>query len=225
MCVARWRRAVPAPARCGRACRRRRAAAPAAAPRAGAPARRRPLAARLGGAVALAAVAAALVLPAAGGAHVPRPDPPAAGVPVTLAAMARFSAGAGARLPVLGDYVTHLAYQQTLAVGRPYRLPAPDERVTVDHYRRTADGRVVRERREVARFTEQWLAAALAGAPAGSVAALLAAQGSLVAAGRAAPPSRPAGELALWIVLALALAVWTIDPLPAAGRRAASSGG
>ena len=184
-----------------------------------------PLAARLCVAAALASTAAALVLPAAGGAHVPRPDPPAAGVPVTLAAMAWFSAGAEPRLPVLVDHVTHLAYQQTLAVGRPYRLPAPDERVTVDHYRRTADGRVVREQREVARFTEQWLADALAGAPAGSVASLLAAQGSLVAARRGPPAPRSAGEVALWIALVLLLCVWTIDPLPASRRRAAASGG
>ena len=100
-------------------------------------------------------------------------DPPAAGEPVTLAAMARAPAGDG--LPALADYVTHVAYQQTLAVGRPYRLPAPGERVTVDHFRRTADGRVAREQREVVRFTEDWLAAVLADATDGSVASLRAA--------------------------------------------------
>ena len=198
----------------------RRSPAAAAGAGAAAPARRNPLAARWVGAVALAGAAAALVLPAGGAAHVPRPVPAAAAMPVTLAALARFSAGAEPRLPVLSDYVTHLAYQQTLAVGRPYRLPAPDERVTVNHYRRSPGGRVVREQREVARFTEKWLADALAGAPAGSVASLLAAQGGLVAARRAAPPPRAAGELALWIALTLLLCAWTLDPLPAAGRNA-----
>ena len=202
-----------------------RAAAPRS-PAAGAapPAHRVPPAARLCGAGALAATAAALLLPAAGGVHVPRPDPAAAGAPVTLAAMARFSAGAGPRLPVLADYVTHLAYQQTLAVGRPYRLPAPGERVTVDHYRRSADGRVAREEREVARFTEEWLAAAVADAPDGGVASLLAAQGRLVAARRGTPPRAP-GETALWIALALLLCAWLIDPPPGAGRRVASNRG
>ena len=193
---------------------------PAAAAGAAAAARRNPLAARWAGAVALAGAAAAVLLPAAGAAHVPRPVPAAAAMPVTLAALARFSAGAEPRLPVLSDYVTHLAYQQTLAVGRPYRLPAPDERVTVHHYRRSPGGRVLRAQREVARFTEEWLADALADAPAGSVASLLAAQGGLVAARRAAPPPRTAGELALWIALTLLLCVWTFDPLPAAGRNA-----
>ena len=183
-----------------------------------------PLAARLCAAAALAATAAALALPAAG-VHVARPDPASAGGPVTLAAMARFSPGPEPRLPVLADYVTHLAYQQTLAVGRPYRLPAPGERVTVDHYRRTAAGRVQREQHEVARFTEQWLAEALAGAPDASIASLLAAQGTLAAARRAPPAPPGAGAAALWIALALLLCLWTIDPIPALGRRAAGHRG
>ena len=191
---------------------------------AGLPPYRVPLAARLCGGAALAATVAALLLPAAG-AHVPRPDPAAAGGPVTLAAMARFSPGAEPHLPVLADYVTHLAYQQTLAVGRPYRLPEPGERVTVDHYRRTADGRVAREQREVARFTEEWLAAALADAPDGSVASLLAAQGRLVAARRGPPPPRATGETALWIAVAVLLCAWLIDPLPGIGRRPAPNRG
>ena len=182
-----------------------------------------PRAARLCGAATLAAAGAALVVPAGDRVHVPRPDPPAAGEPVTLAAMARLPAGDG--LPVLADYVTHVAYQQTLAVGRPYRLPAPGERVTVDHYRRTADGRVAREQREVVRFTEDWLAAAVADAPDGSVASLLAAQGRLLAARRGPPAPFAAGAMAPWIVVALLLCVWAIDPLPGTGRRAASNRG
>ncbi len=183
-------------------------------------AHRSPLPARLAGAAALAAVAVALVLPGGVNAHVARPDARAADGPVTLAAMASFSAGAEPGLPVLSDYATHLAYQQTLAVGRPYRLPAPDEPVTVNHYRRTADGRVVREQREVARFTDAWLAAALADASDGSIAALLAAQGGLVAARRGPPAPRAAGEVALWLAVTLLLCVWTIDPLAPAGRAA-----
>ena len=195
---------VPAPA-AGRSPSRSAAAA--------APARRGPPAARLAGAAALAAAAVALVLPGGAGAHVARPAPPGVDGPVTLAAMASFGAAAEPGLPVLSDYATHLAYQQTLAVGRPYRLPAPDEAVTVDHYRRTADGRVAREQREVARFTDAWLAAALTDASDGSVAALLAAQGGLVAARRGPPAPRAAGEVALWLALTLLLCLWTVDPL------------
>ena len=172
---------------------------------------------RLAGAVALALAAAALALPVSGTAHVPRPDRPVAGAPVTLAALAQSGIATEPGLPALGDYVTHLAYQQTLAVGRPYRLPAPDESVTVDHYRRTADGRVVREQREVAFFGEQWLADALAGAPDGSVASVLVATG--LTAPRRGPPAPPAaGEGMLWFAIVLLLCVWTIDPLPD-GRR------
>ncbi|MDE0027143.1 MAG: hypothetical protein OXP69_22250, partial [Spirochaetaceae bacterium] len=179
-----------------------------------------PLAVRLTGAAALAAAAGALLLPAGGDAHVPRPDPAAARAPATLAELARFHPGAEPRLPVLADYVTHLAYQQTLAVGRPYRLPAPGERVTVDDYRRTADGRMAVQQREVARFTEAWLAGALADAAPGSVAALLAAQDGLVAA-RRAPSAPPAPRArALWAVVTLLLCAWIIGPVPVAGGRA-----
>jgi hypothetical protein len=177
------------------------------------PAGRAPLSARLGGAAVLAALAAALVLPFTTGAHVPRPGLAAARAPVTLSALAaQVGAGTASGLPGLGDYVTHLAYQQTLALGRPYRLPTPGERVTVDHYRRGEDGRVLREPREVARFTEQWLADALAEVPAGSVAALLAAQGSPTAVHRGPPPPRSAAEIVLWIAVAAALGLWIIDP-------------
>ncbi len=127
---------------------------------------------------------------------------------------------------MLADYVTHLAYQQTLPVGRPYRLPAPGERVTVDDYRRTPDGRVAVEQREVARFTEQWLAGALADAAPGSVAALLAAQGGLVAARHAPPAVPPPHARVLWTVLTVLLCAWLIGPLPAArGRGGGRAGG
>ena len=213
---ASWSAALAVCAVLAGALRRRTPPAPAGA---AAPPFRDPLAVRLAGAAALAAVAAALVLPAGGGAHVPRPDPAAVRAPATLADLARFHPGDEPRLPVLADYVTHLAYQQTLAVGRPYRLPAPGERVTVDHYRRTPDGRVAVEQREVARFTEEWLAGALADAAPGSVAALLAAQGGLVAAGRA-PPAPPAPRAhAPWAVVTLLLCGWIIGPAPAARGR------
>ena len=202
--------------------------------------RRTPPAARLVGAAALAAVTALLMLPPATP-HVPRPAPvpgagdapsaglvaslgrPALGAPISLAALMRFgpTAGDDAALPVLADYVTHLAYQQTLAVGRPYRLPAPDERVIVNDYRRTPDGRVLLDPREVARFTEEWLAAAISDAPDDSIASLLAAQGRLVTARRAPPAARTAGQVVLWIFLALLLCAWIVDPLPPSARQPA----
>ena len=60
----------------------------------------------------------------------------------------------GSRLPDMSDFVTHEAYQQTLAFGRPWRLPGRDERVYVRefimndhggvHRRGPADGQGVR---------------------------------------------------------------------------------
>ena len=196
------------------------------------------LAARLARSLLMVLIAVAILL--GGGRRVPRPDPPAEVLPVTLEAIsgagrlastpprwsedppvapgvpARFQRAAGTPLPALTDFVTHLAYQETLPFARPYRLPAPDERVVLADYRRAIDGRVVREERVVARFDEGWLREAVAAVPPVSIAAVLLAQDGLVAA-RYEPPQRSTGELVLWISLALSLAVWMLVPGRAGG--------
>lgn len=200
-----------------------------------------PLAVRVAASVVVVLTAVAMLL--GGGPRVPQPDPLPEDLPVTLEAIsgakgfvsaplkwpedppgtteapARSRAGADAPLPILTDYVTHLAYQETLPFARPYRLPVPGERVLVADYRRGTDGRVVREERAVARFDEQWLREAVADVPPVSIAAVLLAQRRLVAA-RYEPSQRSTDELALWISLTLTLAVWMLAP---EGRRARSA--
>ena len=130
----------------------------------------------------------------------------AANAGFTLAALPSLGAGGPAELPAISHYVAHAAYQETLQFGRPFALPAPDERVTVDRYRRGRDARVQHETVTVARFTDQWLQATLAAAPAASLPALLVAQGRPVAA-RRAPPAAPAGgEVTARVALTLLLA-------------------
>ena len=113
-------------------------------------------------------------------------------------------------LPVISHYVAHAAYQETLQFGRPFAVPAPDERVTVDQYRRGQDGRVVHEAVEVVRFSERWLQATLAAVPGVSLPALLVAQGGPVRARHGPPPPMARDEVTAWIVLTLLLAAAAI---------------
>ena len=111
-------------------------------------------------------------------------------------------------LPVLADYVAHVAYQEALPFGRSYALPAPDEQVTVTRYVRTAGGgRLLQEEEEVFRFSDEWLRATLAAAPPASVAALLIAQGRPVAAQVALPARAPPGVPLAWPAAMIALCV------------------
>ena len=111
-------------------------------------------------------------------------------------------------LPVLADYVAHVAYQEALPFGRSYALPAPDERVTVTRYVRTAGGgRLLPEEEEVLRFSDEWLRATLAAAPPASVAALLIAHGRPVAARVTLPERPPQGVHLTWAAAMIALGV------------------
>ncbi len=78
--------------------------------------------------------------------------------------------------PHLGDYVAHIAYQQSLAFQRPYRFPAPGERVYISAYAAAGAG-YVQSRRVALRFAESWLPRTLAAAPPGSVERMLVDQG------------------------------------------------
>ena len=168
------------------------------------------------------------------GHRVPRPRPTAAtaaAAGITFDSLRAVGLAAAGELPVLSDYVAHVAYQETLQFGRGYALPAPAERVTVTVYARAADGsgRVLQREEEVHRFTEQWLEAVAAAAPGNSVPALLLAYGQAVAAHAEAPPARRPG--AGWVLLgtvavggALVLAVSAGAARPARGRRRARRG-
>ena len=156
--------------------------------------------------LALCLLGIAMVLPAGRGELIPRPLPVAAGAGFRLAELSALDTGGGRALPALSHYAAHAAYQETLQYGRPFALPAPDERVTVDHYRRGGDGRVQHAAVEVARFSDDWLQALLAAAPPASVPALLAAQGRPVAVQYAPPPTPAPPAAAAWLALTLLLA-------------------
>jgi hypothetical protein len=97
-----------------------------------------------------------------------------------IAALADQSAAplpAAGYLPDLADYLTHRAFQEGLAFGRPYRLPSPGERLTLSYYLVNPDTReVVQTRRVVKRFQSGWLEESLARAAPGDVEGLLVAQ-------------------------------------------------
>jgi hypothetical protein len=108
--------------------------------------------------------------------QVPRLEP-ASGPGLSWEALAALPLSAGPQeLPNLADFVTHSAYQQSLAFQRPYRFPAPGERVYISAYAE-AGTRYLQSRRVALRFAESWLARTLASAPPGSVERLLVDQG------------------------------------------------
>ena len=187
-----WLRAAPRP-------RPRGGSAPAATP-----ARRR--LAGLGSSVVVCTAGGALLLAAAHGDPVPRPLALPASAGFTLAELPAVGPGAAGELPDISHYVAHAAYQETLQFGRPFAVPAPGERVTVDQYRRGQDGRVVHEAVEVVRFSDRWLQATLAAVPRVSLPALLVAQGGQVAARHGPPLPIARSEMTAWIVLTLLLA-------------------
>ena len=148
----------------------------------------------------------AVLLTAARGESIPRPHPVPGSVGLSLANLQTLGSDGATELPVLSHYVAHAAYQETLQFGRPYALPKPDERVSVDQYRRGQDARVLHETEQVAYFSEQWLRATLAAAPHTGVAALLLAQGRAVAARRESPVPFTARQTVVWMVAILLVA-------------------
>jgi hypothetical protein len=111
-------------------------------------------------------------------------------------------------LPDLADYVSHQAYQEGLAFGRPYTFPSLGERVVIPSFARGPDGQgVVRADRVVLRYPDAWLARTLDNAPEGSVARLLVDQAQAVPVHlrNAGVPALGAPALALCLCVALAL--------------------
>jgi hypothetical protein len=81
-------------------------------------------------------------------------------------------------LPGFAALVTHAAFQETLAFGRPWKAPKPDERVTVREYASNgASGTLVARLRTVKVFDSSWLRSISGRAAPGSLESLLIAQG------------------------------------------------
>jgi hypothetical protein len=117
--------------------------------------------------------------------------------------------------PHLGDYLAHTAYQQSLAFRRPYRLPAPGERVYISTYLPAGKG-YAQSHRVVRRFDERWLPRTLAAARPGSVERMLVDQGRAAAVRRVGEPQL-LQELAPW-PRAMAVALFLLACLTAAVR-------
>ena len=85
-------------------------------------------------------------------------------------------------MPDLSDLVTHAAFQETMAFGRPWRLPSPDERVYVREFSSSPSTGIIDSRlRCVKVFDETWRKAVRRRTEAGSLEALLFSQGRPVA--------------------------------------------
>ena len=83
-----------------------------------------------------------------------------------------------ARLPDLSDFVTHEAFQQTIAFGRPWKLPARDERVYLREFSTNPrDGTIVERLRRVKVFDAAWLDSVTRHAAPGSIERMLIEQG------------------------------------------------
>ncbi len=133
------------------------------------------------------------------GLAVPAPASPAR-APIGWESLERLYRGAGeARLPDLSDFVTHAAYQEGLPFGRPYRFPAPDERLTLSAYLSGGgNGAVVQTRRTVKRYPPGWLAGTLSRVEPLSVEGLLRGQGAAVAVSLEHEASRQLRQMPRW---------------------------
>jgi hypothetical protein len=86
------------------------------------------------------------------------------------------------RLPDYSDLVTHVAFQETVAFGRPWRLPLPDEGVYAREFLLdSATMAMAARERRVKSFDAVWLSSVRERSMPGSLEALLYAQGRPVA--------------------------------------------
>jgi hypothetical protein len=132
---------------------------------------------------ALIALVVVAVLPVVRGASLPTPTAVIGARDFSWQSLQRLGrASRVLRLPDLSDLVTHAAYQETMAFGRPWRLPSPDERVYVREFSANpVTGVTVSRLRCVKVFDETWRKAVRRRAEAGSLEALLFSQGRPVA--------------------------------------------
>ena len=79
-------------------------------------------------------------------------------------------------LPNIADYVAHVAYQEGLAYGREYALPAPGEELRLPRFRYEGS-RVIRYDETVVRYTDEWLNGVLDRVTSGVEALLMAQDG------------------------------------------------
>jgi hypothetical protein len=112
-------------------------------------------------------------------------------------------------LPGFAALVTHEAFQQTMAFGRPWKAPRRDERVTVREYTTDPSSAATGARlRTVKIFDSAWLRSVQGGAGPGSLEALLFAQGRPVAVSPRGAGYDLVRELPIVLLVLCALLAW-----------------
>jgi hypothetical protein len=153
----------------------------------------------------VAALAVLMVLPVARRVPLPSPSAVAGARGFTWESLERVSRQNRAqRLPDYAEYVTHVAFQETIAFGRPWLLPARDERVYAREFvTNPVTGAFVERQRRVKVFDEAWLSSLRQRAGPGSLGALLLAQERPVAVSLRGPVSALLPELPICLLVML----------------------
>jgi hypothetical protein len=113
------------------------------------------------------------------------------------------------RLPGFAALVTHAAFQETIAFGRPWRAPKRDERVAVREYlSNDATGVFVERLRTVKVFDTAWLQGVRRRAQPGSLESLLYAQGRPVTVSVKGAGFGLLRELPIVLLVLCALLAW-----------------
>ena len=113
------------------------------------------------------------------------------------------------RLPDLSDLVTHEAFQQTIAFGRPWKLPDRDERVYVREFSmNAAAGSIVEGFRRVKVFDSAWLDSVTRRFVPGSIEGMLISQGGPVTVAFRGQVSALLRELPLAVLVLFVFSAW-----------------
>jgi hypothetical protein len=116
-----------------------------------------------------------------------------------------------AQLPDISDLVTHEAFQQTIAFGRPWKLPGRDEKVYVREFSTNARaGSIVEGFRRIKVFDSAWLDSVTRRAAPGSVESMLMSQGGPVAVAFRGQMSRLLRDLPLTVLVLFVFSAWFV---------------
>ena len=156
--------------------------------------------------LAVASLAALMILPLARRVPLPTPSPVLGARGFSWTSLDRVSRQSHVqRLPDYAEYVTHEAFQEAMAFGRPWLLPVRDERVYVREFlTNPATGAFVERQRRVKVFDAAWLASVERRAGPGSLGALLLAQRRPVMVALRGPESPLFHELPVGLLVMLA---------------------
>ena len=144
-------------------------------------------------------------------ATVPTPQPLSSARGYSWDSLARLSRQKDpSRLPDFSDLVTHEAFQQTIAFGRPWKLPTRDERVYVREFSTNPnDGSFVEGLRRVKVFDAAWLDSVTRRAAPGSVECMLSEQGPVAVSFRGQAGAL-LGDFPLAVLVLFVFSAWFV---------------